>query len=242
MKSDALYWFFSRLFDSMIWGGELLGEENLPAGGAAVFVSNHADALGPIAIVASLPVRVYPWVISDMLEWDKAAEYLRADFVEPQLHVPAGLSMGIARLISQASVRLLRRMECIPVWHNDLLADTYRISVDYLAQGRNLLVFPEDPSQPLDELFQMRPFQKGFARLGEFYYERTRKILRFYPLAVHAAARKIKAGAPISFNPFNNAVNERLRIKNILESIVHDLYLALCLETISPFHFPAKGT
>ena len=68
MKGDALYWFVSHMLDAFIWGGELAGSENLPTAGPAVYVSNHALALGPIAVTASLPVRLYPWIISDMLD------------------------------------------------------------------------------------------------------------------------------------------------------------------------------
>ena len=109
MKGDALYWFTSHMLDAFIWGGELVEDENLFVESPAVYVSNHALALGPIAIVASLPVRLYPWVIGDMLDWEKAAAYLNRDFVVAQLHIPSPFSMPLARLISQASVRTLAR-------------------------------------------------------------------------------------------------------------------------------------
>ncbi|MCL4530538.1 MAG: hypothetical protein M1485_05045 [Chloroflexi bacterium] len=227
MSGDTLYRGLAGFLDAMIWGGELVGAKNLPEVGPAVFVSNHALALGPIAVAASLPMRLYPWVIADMLEWDKAAAYLNMDFVEPQLHIPPPLSMFVARTIAQASVRLLRGVDCIPVWHGEHLLETYRISVDYLTQGRNLLIFPEDPSQPLDELCKMRPFLKSFARLGELYFEHTQKMLRFYPLAVHPVLRKVKLGKPISFNSINNPVNERARIKSVLESMIRRMYVEM---------------
>lgn len=239
MKNDALYWMFSHLLDATIWGGELLDVENLPEEGPAVFVSNHAEALGPIALIASLPVRVYPWIISDMMERDRAAAYLRRDFVKPQLHVPTEfLQNGLSWIISRLSVPLLHAAECIPVWQGEALLETFRISVDYLAQGRNLLVFPEDPTRPMDDLFWMRPFKKGFARLGEFYYGQTKRILRFYPVAVHPGVRKIRVGAPISYNPFNDAVRERIRLRDVLESIIHDLYLSLTLERYTSIPLP----
>ena len=231
MKGDGLYWFLAHAFDVFIWGGELLGRENLPEAGPAVFVSNHALALGPIAAVASLPLRVYPWVISDMLDWDKAAAYLNQDFVEPQLHIPPSLSMPLARLISQFSVRLLRAVGSIPVWQGDALFDTYRQSVDLLAEGKNLLIFPEDPKAEMDEQYKMTPFKKGFGRLGEIFHKQTGKILRFYPLAVHAESRRIRSGIPILFNPNNNPMKERLRIKSVLEAMIREMVLDMSLES-----------
>ena len=230
MSDNNLYRGLAGLLDVMVWGGELIGAENLPETGPAVFISNHALALGPIAVVASLPMRLYPWVISDMLEWDKAAAYLNKDFVEPQLRIPPPLSMFVARMIAQASVRLLRKLDSIPVWHGERVLETYRMSVDYLMQGRNLLIFPEDPTQLLDTQCNMRPFLKGFARLGELYFERAQKALRFYPLVVHPGLRQVKLDKPITFNPNNNLVNERTCIKSVLESIIRNMCIEMPLQ------------
>ncbi len=238
MKGDALYWFISHMLDAFIWGGELSGDENLPVEGPAVYVSNHAQALGPIAVVASLPIRLYPWVINDMLDWEQAAAYLNKDFVEPQLHIPSPLSLTLARLISQASVRLLRGVGSVPVWHGEEVCETYRISLDHLMTGQNLLIFPEDPIQPLDEQCKMSAFLKGFARLGELYFERTQKILKFYPVAVHPGLRKVKLGKPISFNPINNPANECVRIKSVLELIIRGMVIEMTLQGYAGIPLP----
>jgi len=87
-------------------------------------------------------------------------------------------------------------------------------------------------------LFMMTPFKKGFARLGEMYYERTKKILRFHPLAVHPAKRIIKLGTQVAYNPYNDPIKERVRIRNVLESTVHDLYLTIVLESHTAIPLP----
>lgn len=230
MLSDRSYHFLRGLLDAFLWGGELTGEENLPERGPAVFVANHALALGPIAIVASVPLRLYPWVVGDMLDWQKAPAYLNKDFVEPQLHIPPPLSMAVARLLAQASVRLLRAIGSIPVWQGESLLETYRLSMEYLEQERYLLIFPEDPAQPLDEQCHMSPFKKGFARLGEMFFERTGKALRFYPLVVHPHLRQVNLGQPIVFNPKNLAVAERRRIKSALEATIRRIYVEMSLQ------------
>jgi hypothetical protein len=231
MKYDGLYWCISWLLDALVWRGRWSGRPELPEAEAVVYVSNHALALGPIAATAALPVRVYPWVIADMLDWDSAPGYLLADFVEPQLHVPPPLSLPLAMLIAQASVRLLRSVECIPVWHAGRLPETYRISLDFLRRGRSLLIFPEDPDQPLDEHCHMSPFLKSFARLGELYFELTGKVLKFFPIAVHPGVRRIQLGRPIRFNPRNNPVHERNRIRSVVEAAIRGMYMEMSVET-----------
>src|SRR3990172_2922475 len=74
MKGNALYWSLARMLYWFVWGGEVVNPEALPDEYPVVFISNHAAALGPIAVTSTLPVRVYPWVISDMVDPDKAAE------------------------------------------------------------------------------------------------------------------------------------------------------------------------
>lgn len=230
MKGDALYWSLRSALNWLAWRGELLDPENLPQEYPVVFVSNHAAALGPIAVTSSLPIRVYTWVIGDMMDIDKAPDYLRRDFVERQLHLTPPFSGWFARGLSKLSVPLLRALDCIAVRQGSDLHETYRLSMEYLVQGRSLLIFPEDPQQPMNELVKMTPFYKGFARLGELYFQRTNRILSFHPLAVHAGQRKVKAGKAISFNPGNDLIRERVRIKHALESTIHDLYLTIELE------------
>lgn len=238
MLGDNFYRGLALTLDAMVWGGELVGAENLPKDGPIVYVANHALALGPIAVAASLPVRLYPWAVADMLDWDRAAAYLKKDFIEPQLQIPPPLSLFAARALSQISVRLLRSAGCIPVWHGERLLETYRISLNYLTQGRNLLIFPEDPSQPRDEQCGMSPFMKGFARLGELYFERTQKVLQFYPMAVHPVLRQVKLGKPITFNPNNNPANERTRIKSVLESIIRNMFIEMTLQNYAGIPLP----
>ncbi|HEX2697108.1 MAG TPA: hypothetical protein VHM28_05325 [Anaerolineales bacterium] len=238
MSGDVLYRVLSGFLNVFVWGGELAGSDNLPEEGPAVYVANHALALGPIAVTSSLPIRLYPWVIGDMVAWDKAAAYLDKDFVGPQLHMPTLFSMPLSRLISQASVRLLRGVECIPVWPREELLETYHVSVDYLERGRSLLIFPEDPTQPRDEQCNMSPFKKGFTRLGEMFFERTKNILRFFPLVVHPRLRQVKLLKPISFNPNNKPIHERTRLTNVLESIIHNAYLEMTLQSYAGIPLP----
>ena len=164
-----------------------------------------------------------------MMDKDKAAEYLRIDFVEPQLHIPPPISTWVAKAISKISVRLLYSAGCIAVHHVDQLHETYEQSVDLLVEGKSILVFPEDPSKELDPDSHMTPFKKGFSRLGEYYYQRTDSPLPFYPLAVHPESYRVMVGRPISFNPRNQTPNERLRIKNVMEASIREMYLEMVM-------------
>jgi len=226
MRGDSFYRLLARALDLTIWRGELVGRENQPTSGPAVYVANHAAALGPIAVCTSIPARLYPWVVADILDFGRAGPYLKKDFVEPQLHVPGWMSTPVASLLAAVAVRLLSGIECIPVSNDKTLPQTYRLSGEYLAAGRSILVFPEDPELPADERSGMRHFKSGFARLGQVFFARTQENLRFFPVAVLPAQRKVQLGQAVIFDPLNVASTERIRISRLLESA-----LRLMLET-----------
>jgi len=221
---DLFYQFLAAGFQAFIWGGEVTGAKNLPEHGPAVLVANHLKALGPIAVVSCVPRRLYPWIVADMMDAQRAPEYLRWDFVERQFHLPMPFSLWLAKAISKISVPLFKKTGCIPVYSTiENLPITFDHSIKLLTQGRFILVFPEDPDQPLDPQFKMAPFKKGFVRLGEFYFQQTGRSLKFYPLAVHAIRRTVQVGKPVTYNPFAPPIKERLRIKHALENMIREM-------------------
>jgi 1-acyl-sn-glycerol-3-phosphate acyltransferase len=226
--SDWLYRFVRAGLQDFIWGGELTGAENLPEKGPAIFVGNHLGALGPIAAAACLPRRLYPWVASEMLDAKLAPEYLRLDFVEKVLHLRPPLSLWLAKVIAKISVPLLNSVGCVAVYRDaEGLRATFEHSLELLMNGHFLLVFPENPTQPIDPHLKMSPFKKGFVRLGELFFERTQQIISFYPVVVHEQLRLVQVGKPIAYNPYTAPVEERIRVKGVLEKLIQEMYLKM---------------
>jgi hypothetical protein len=223
---EGLYQFIVGVLDLFLWGGELVGEENLPRHGPAVFIANHHEAAGPIAVACSIPLRLYAWAVADMVDQEKAAAWLKWDFVERTLHIKPPASAWVAKRLSKITVPFLRSLGCIPVYKGDYdrMIDTLRLSMDVLRQGGFLLVFPEDNMLPADPVTGMRPFQRSFARLGEMYYGETGERLEFYPVAVHPSGYVI-IGKAVAFNPLNAMGLERHRLKELMEDTIRTMYL-----------------
>ena len=225
---DVLYQFIVGVLDLFVWGGELVGEENLPRRGPAVFIANHHEAAGPIATDCSIPLRMYAWAVADMLDEGKAAAWLKWDFVERTLHINPPASAWVAKRLSKLTVPFLRSLGCIPVYKGDYdhMVDTLRLSMDVLRQCKFLLVFPEDNLLPADPQTKLKPFQRSFARLGEMYYQETGERLEFYPVTVHPSG-VVMVGRPVAYDPLNALGLERHRLKDLMEDTIRAMYLQM---------------
>lgn len=224
----SLYKFIVKAMDPFLWRGRLVGEENLPHVGPAVFVANHLDALGPIGISCSFPLYLHGWVVADMMDRDLAPAWLQWDLAERQLHLKPPFSKWFSVGICKVAVPLFYSLGCIPVYRGDYerMRTTLKMSMDVIRQGGFLLIFPEDNRMPMDPVTRMQPFQRTFARLGESYHAEVGKNLPFYPVAVHPE-KVVKVGKPVFYEPLNPIGFERNRLKGLLESTIREMYLGM---------------
>lgn len=225
---DTLYHILTSVLDLFLWGGKLTGEKNLPKEGPAVFIANHLDATGPIACCCSIPMRLYPWSVGDMMDPDKAPVYLNMDFTEKTLRLKPPLSQLFSHLLSHITVPLFWTLGCIPVYKGNYerMKETISLSMDILRLKKFILIFPEDPLMEADDTTGMKPFQHTFVRLGEMYHHETGNRLPFHPLTIHQKGI-IHAGVPAVYDPLNKPGAERQRIKTIMEEEIRKMYIQL---------------
>jgi len=95
-------------------------------------------------------------------------------------------------------------------------------SLGLLEEGKNIIVFAEDPSKKLSGV--LCELRTGFIHVARLYYEKTRKAIQFLPIAVNRKVRGIRIGAPIRFDPSLPFPRERQRLKSELQSTIYALY------------------
>ena len=129
---DFSYQLIAKGLDAFLWGGELLGDENLPDEGPAVFISNHLGPLGPIGVISSLPFRLYPWVVGEMMDPVLAPDYIRVDFVELRLKLKPPVSIYFSRALTKLTVPLFKSIQGIPAYlgGHELLYGTLEKSLE----------------------------------------------------------------------------------------------------------------
>ena len=185
---------------------ERLGDEPL------VFVCNHYEIFGPLAVAVSLPVRFRLWMSNEMLEperyVDKTALGLQHAFPMLSLERAKSLYLGLCPLTGKA----LHKLTPIPVHREDpsRIINTMRQTAEAMARGEHVVIFPED-GQPRYSNGSVTEFMQGFALVGEFYRRETGKDARFCPLYIDKRHRRLCFGDVVTYGR-GNAIAESSRV------------------------------
>ncbi len=205
------------------WGRVL---RQLSGGEPLIFVSNHIGSYGPLSVLSSLPLKLYPWVAHEVTELRNVALRLQNEFTELELKLRPPVSVWLARLIGRICVAVMRDVQAIPVYASSRrIRDTLQRSLELLLKGRNILVFPENKERPINEV--LGDFSTGFLAMARQYYQRTRKALCFLPVAVNQKAKGIRIGRPIRFDAGLPYPQEKQRLKRELETSIYSMYYEL---------------
>lgn len=210
-------------------GAEHLERKDYPS----IFICNHGLFYGPIAAVIYLPTYFRPWVDLKMIDPVLCA----AEIYDRELYKAAWLPERFRRWLSRTLARpvtwALNSFDPIPVNKRSAHAAvaTFASTVDVLAEGDNVLIFPEKPKRVrkknkvtvAHERGTVGNLYTGFASIGRLYYEKTGKALKFYPIYADKPSRTFSIGEPVQFDPSNGPREEKQRIA----SEMHGRMLAL---------------
>lgn len=194
----------------------------------SIFVCNHGLFYGPIAAVIYLPTYFRPWVDKKMVYLDLCSReiYDRALYRAPV--ISEKMKRMISRILARPVTWALNSFNPIPVEKNSLrnVMTTFDSTVKVLAEGDNVLIFPEKPKRVKKgkkmtvehETETVGNLYTGFASIGKMYYDKTGKSLRFYPIYANKKGHTFKIGEPVIFNPENPPRDEKHRIAEELHN------------------------
>ena len=227
---------FYKLLRRLFFNAHLRGVKNLDPNEPVIMVANHAGTFGPVSVITSMPMEMYPWVSHEVTDLKTVAPRIQAEFLEQELHLRPPLSTYLGKVIGRICVALMKDIGAIPVYQKSKeIKATVMRSLSLLEQGKNILVFAEDSTKKINDV--LCEFCTGFIHIAKLYYERTRKAVQFLPVAVNKKMRGILVGTPIRFNGANPFPLEKQRLKSELESSVMALYRRL--EAEHPKKHPA---
>jgi 1-acyl-sn-glycerol-3-phosphate acyltransferase len=207
---------------------KISGLENIVPDQPRIFISNHAGSLGPIAIYISLPVQLHPWVIAEMTDVARTADYLYDDFIRPAWHLNGRLGRTISRWLAPVAVRVIRGFKPISIDRNrGWCREAFLESNALLLSGKSLLIFPENPVDEDHAPGEIRSFQGGFCWLTHMYQKSVGEPLVIQPMAVNSRKRSMVLGKAITIDLDNDYRKSINAAAHNLESVVRDLYRSI---------------
>jgi hypothetical protein len=193
-----------------VLGMENIGE--LPA----VFIGRHQDMRGPVEIMAWVPLEFRLW---SFYRFMSARECYR-QYTEYTYTVRFGHNRILSKIVAAIAAPLvsafMNSMGGIPVYRGRKeILDTFRLSVEALRLGENILIIPE--RDYTDEGSDAGDLYNGFVHIAQAYYKATGRALCFYPIYTSAKGGRIYVEKPIAFDPAQPFRAERDRIVEALK-------------------------
>jgi len=213
------------------------GAENLPEE-PCVIVGNHCKMNGPITAELYMPRNRYTWCVHEMMEKDLVPAYAFTDFWSHKPKVVQPFFKLLAHLIAPLSEHVFTNAQTIPVYHDMHVIETYKISMQRMKEGADLVIFPET-NTPYNNI--VHAFQEGFVDVAKMYCRRTKQPLSFVPMYLAPNLKSAYLGKPIYFDTSAPIQEERARICTELEDAITEMAVALPRHRVIPYpNIPKK--
>ena len=223
-------WLFSPKF-------KVVGEENLPDE-PTLIVGNHSQMYGPIACEFYTPGDHYTWCAGEMMNLKTVPEYAFRDFWSQKPKWTHPFYKVLSFVIAPLASFIFNNANTIGVYRDSRILSTFKITVRRLADGNNVVVFPEKDEKYNNIIYN---FQDKFIDIARLYFKKTGKALSFTPLYIAPNLAKMYLGKPITFDPDADMYEERNRICKYLMAEITDMARSLPLHTVVPYrNIPKK--
>lgn len=242
MKKNPIKLFFSKLINAIknfflfltfwiiyIFGRpfircKVVGKNNISKDDEArVFVANHYEIYGPIAIFLRFPYKFRPWIIDKMMSPKSVEQHMSIGIYGKFPKVPKLIKKIAIKTLKNIMVYTLTfRAKGITVSRDNPRANikTMQESIKTLEKGTSIIIFPEHTY--VDE--GVGEFQTGFEHLAKYYYQKTGKKITFYPIFISQKNKKMYIEKSITFDPNNNSTEEKKRIVDYLQNTMLNSY------------------
>lgn len=191
------------------------GKENLKKQDEArVFICNHYEIYGPLAVYLNFPYKFRPWIIDKMMNEEDIEKQMGLMIYNNYKHVPKFIKKIIIKCVKSLVVFVMHHAKGISVSREDIRANlvTMKISSETLEKKQAIVIFPElwYKKEGVGE------FQTGFEHIGKFHYQKTGKRISFYPMFISKRNKAMYIGNPLVFDPEKEANLQKKEIINYL--------------------------
>ncbi len=210
---------------------EIVGAENLPEGGCAI-IGNHCHMYGPIAAELYTPGPHDTWCAAEMMHLKEVPAYAYRDFWSHKPRAVKPFFKLLSFIIAPLAYVIFNNARTIAVYRDLRVMSTFRESVERLNEGHRVVIFPEH-NAPRNNI--LCDFQQNFVDVALLHYKKTGEALRFVPMYLCPALKKMVFGSPVLFEPGVPLAQERARICEELMDEITRLALSLPKHRVVPY-------
>jgi len=209
---------------------EFKGVENIPSE-PSLIIGNHAQAHGPLSCELFFPTKKYIWCIGEMMNVKEVPSYAYKDFWS---HKPKWIRwlFKIISYIIAPLVYFLKKADTIAVYKDARIVQTFKETVDKLAEGANVVIFPECPTE-FNNI--VNEFQDKFVDVARLYYKKYNKEISFVPMYNSPQLKTIVFGKPIKFDASKEIEEQRKVICDYLKEEITRMAKELPAHTVVPY-------
>lgn len=213
------------------------GIENLPDE-PCIIAANHCQMHGPIAGELHFPGKHAIWCAGEMMSAKEVPAYAFIDFWSQKPKRTHWFYKILSHLITPLAVLIFNNANTIGVYRDARIIATFRNTVNALADGANVIIFPEQDVKHNNIVYD---FQEGFVDVARLYQRRTKKDVQFVPMYIAPKLKKMYIGKPTPFQADQPYEQEKKRICNYLMDEITDIARALPEHTVIPYrNIPKK--
>lgn len=190
---------------------------------ARVFVVNHYEIFGPVAMYLRFPYKFRPWVIDKIMSPESVEAQMSVSVYNNFPKYPRWFKTLAIKTLKNLMVFTMGHAKAIKVSRENPRENikTMQESVETLEKGTSIVIFPELSYTESG----VGEFQTGFEHLGKYYYQKTGKKISFYPVFISKQEKQMFIEKPIVFNPDNDPNEEKKNITYYLRNTMLDSYI-----------------
>ena len=190
-----VYFFLWPFFYCKVQGKENIQDDDE----ARVFLANHYEIFGPVAMYVSFPLKFRPWIIDKMMDEACVEQQMSLMIMNNYKHIPVWLKKVVIRSLKSLMVFVMKVARGISVSRENprSAVKTFSVSTETLEKNESVVIFPE----LLYVKESIGEFQTGFEHFAKYYHKKTGKHVTIYPVFISQELRTMYIGEPIKYSP-----------------------------------------
>jgi len=190
---------------------------------ARVFITNHYEIFGPVAMYLRFPYKFRPWVIDKIMTPESVEQQMSLSVYNNFPKYPMWFKKFAVKALRNLMVFTMNHAKAIKVSRENPRENiqTMKESTETLNKGTSVVIFPEEQYVKSG----VGKFQTGFEHLAKYYHQKTGKKISFYPVFISQESKAMYIEKPIIYDPENNPAAEKERIVYYLRDTMLDSYV-----------------